>query len=331
MLALSSLVAARLIESLTRRRKVRTREGMVRLLIELSSGGPLSDPRLIRFARDPRLAARALVEFSTLLRGAELKQALVKLQQVQLSQRLVPLVGDANRETRLVAIEALGLIADDRAKRALLRVVERSPSVQESITAACALQAAGFGPGLPVLLSGLRLKRTDAPAELASVLAAAALDTPGALEDALDDATLAPSVRLQIITAIGASGRFESLATLRRLALHADPAVRAAAVSALGGLGHPDAADILAEATTDADPDVRAEAAGAIGEIAAASLAPVLRNLLDDPAWPVRFNAAAALNRLGPVGIDTLREAAAAPVSPRAGRAAIMTLAEGTP
>lgn len=325
---LLALVVSRFFESLSASRRGRQSAGLVRLLIEISHDTPLEDPSLMRFARNRRLAAQALVEFSTLVRGAELQQALDRLREAKLGRRLLGLLRDTNRETRLVAMEALGLLIDDRAERALLNVVRRSHSLQETVTAARALQSAGRGPGIETLLSGLRLKRADAPAELASVLSELALNTPGALEAALDDKHLAPSIRVQIIQAIGRSGNYQSLGALERLAQGDSADERAAAVAAMGAMAHPDATRALARATKDADAEVRAEAAAAIGYVAAKELTGVLSDLLSDKAWAVRFNAAEALLRLGPDGRARLVQASQHPKTAQAGRAAAMVLAE---
>lgn len=103
--------------------------------------------------------------------------------------------------------------------------------------------------------------------------------------------------------------------------------MRAAAVRALGRLQHPAGQSAVAAALEDEDPEVRVAGAEAAGEARLGRLADALYARLSDAAWRVRFQAAAALGKLGPAGLERLRQAAAQPDT-AAHRAASLTLAE---
>ena len=328
-LVLGGLIVARFVGAVGASRRARAQKGLIKLLIEISTGEPPQDPALMRLIRNRRLTAQALVEFSTLVRGDDLANALEQLKNAGLGQRLRPLLAHSDKEVRLVAIEALGLLMDDRNEAALRRVARRGGSLQQVVTAARALQSSGRGLEPGAFLKGLEFRRTQAPAELGVVLAELAIQDPAPLCNALQDPNIHASIKVLIIRSLGAAGRYDTLETLKTLAVEGLGPERAAAVSALGALGHPSARSALASALNDEEADVRAEAAEAVGAIVLDDLRFRLVELLSDAAWSVRFQAARALLRFGQPGKADLMRAALEPADPRAGRAASLVLAEG--
>jgi hypothetical protein len=258
-----------------------------------------------------------------------LQQALHRLNEAGLGRQQRGLLHHRNREVRLVVIEALGLLMDDPTEDALQQVVLRGRSLRDVVTAARALQSAGRGLEADALLFGLKFRRGEAPVELGVVLSELAGTAPMTLCEALANPDIDGSIKLQIITALGAAGRYETLDVLTGLVTRGETMQRAAAASALGRLGHPAARSALAQALDDSEAEVREEAAEAVGLILLDDLRPKLRALVSDTEWPVRFHAARALLRFGDAGKDDLTQIARTRDNPKAGRTAELVLAEG--
>jgi HEAT repeat protein len=328
-LVLAALIVMRFVTSVGARKREEAQRNLTRLLIEISADNAPDVPGMTKLIRNRRLTAQALVEFSTLIRGDELQQALHRLKEAGLGRQLRGLIHHSNREVRLVVIEALGLLMDDLTEAALQKMVLHGPSLREVVTAARTLQSAGRGLKADTLLSGLKFRRGEAPVELGVVLSELASTAPLTLCEALTNRDIDPSIKLQIITALGAAGRYETLDVLAELAIDGDTAQRAAAVSALGRLGHPAARSALAQALDDSEAQVREEAAEAVGLILLDDLRPKLSALVSDSEWPVRFHAARALLRFGDAGRDDLMKVAHAHERSKAGRTAALVLAEG--
>lgn len=326
---LALLVLVRMASAIGSTRRGLAKKNLSRLLIEISAGREIDESVIRRLTRDRRLAAQALVEFSTLVRGDELQDALDQLKAAGLGRRLQPLLAHQSSEVRVLAIEAIGLLMDDRNEKFLQWVIRRNRSLRNVVAAARALQNSGRKLELDAFLADLRMHRASAPAELNAVLADIAREDPERLSAVLKDHMTDVSVKVQIISALGASGHYTLVETLIAILDSGEQQERVAAAAALGVLGHPAARAALKRALKDQDPDVRAEAAEAVGQIMLEALQADLAALVSDETWSVRFQAARALLQFGDSGRQALADIIETPSDARAVRTAELVLAEG--
>jgi HEAT repeat protein len=214
------------------------------------------------------------------VRRARSAQALGNLGRRDAVPDLCELLTDPQPEVRVVAVRALGRIADPAAAEPLLSALAAPGSVPSQLVAHALIQ---IGPtAAPALVAALRH-----PAPLVRVTALDALGLLGAAGAAEPVATvlagdLAAEVRMAAATTLGKLSTRSALAPLVGVlgAAH-PPALRAAAARALGDLGTP----------------------AAVGS---------LRELLGDGHYRVAHEAAHAMRRLGPRGLAELREVVAA-------------------
>jgi HEAT repeat protein len=189
---------------------------------------------------------------------------------------LCRLLTDRDPDVRVVAVRALGRIGEPSAAWRIIASLDRP------------------GP-VPSLLA------TDALVQLgreAEVVLSAALDHPQARVRA---------VCLDALGLLGATGAVHRMAKVLRE--DTVPDVRAAAAVNLGRLGSRTAVKPLTEALDPARPPaLRAAAARALGDLGTPSAVPALTGLLDDGEFQVAHEAAHGLRRLGPAGLDALRD-----------------------
>jgi hypothetical protein len=191
--------------------------------------------------------------------------------------RLCKLLHDPDPAVRVVAVRALGRIADPDAATALLDATVGEHRV-------------------PPLLVAHALVRVGLAAR-ADV--EAALDHPSELVRA---------TALEVLGLIGAVGAAHNVEFALRSDLSLEVRVRAART--LGRLGTRSALTPLLEAVEPGRPAaLRAEAAKALGELGAQAAAEPLAALLADPGYHVAHQAARALLRLGEPGRAALENA----------------------
>lgn len=210
------------------------------------------------------------------VRRARAAQLLGDLELAEAVPELCQLLTDHDHEVRVVAVRALGKIGEPSAAWRIIAGLDRRDPV-------------------PALLATHTLVQLGREAE---VVLSAALDHPQARVRA---------VCLDALGLLGATGAVHRMARVLR-----DDEVlevrRAAAVN-LGRLGTRTALKPLTEALEPARPAMlRAAAARALGELGSPNAVPYLTALLGDPTFQVAHQAAHSLRRLGPDGLDALRD-----------------------
>ncbi|MEV6601023.1 HEAT repeat domain-containing protein [Actinoplanes sp. NPDC051346] len=189
---------------------------------------------------------------------------------------LCQLLTDRRGEVRVVAVRALGRIGDPAAAWRIISSLDQPDPI-------------------PALLASHTLAQLGLGAE---VTLSAALDHPQARVRA---------VCLDALGLLGATGSVDRVSRILREDTHLD--VRVAAAVNLGKLGTRSALEPLTHALRESRPTaLRAAAARALGDVGAPAAVPTLVNLLGDDAFQVAHEAAHALRRIGPAGLEALRD-----------------------
>ena len=210
---------------------------------------------------------------------------------------------------RELAARRLGLIVEERSRRALRAALRRGPQAV-ALAAARALgryrdpATLGWLLAHPEVLAGRSL-RTRAIV-LRSFGRGAMPRLARALAGGLTDA----GMRWAVIETLGIGGHRDAAATIERSLLDPDPEVRVAAARAIGRLQVDGCSAALMAALRDQAWPVRAQAAWALGRTRSEIAVLPLAGRLEDPAWWVRRHAAYALWELGEAGREALREIA---------------------
>jgi HEAT repeat protein len=256
--------------------------------------------------------ARSLVLVLGWLRGAAVERALTRLlgraqvrseaieaivrQGAGIIDLLIEQLDDADEETRIAAITALGSIGNRRATEALSRALSEDRRI--AVAAAGALASIGDRDAFEPLLALLR--HSDVVVRMAAVAALNSIGHPdmaGRVEHLLQspDAT----VRESAVRIAGYFGYSRCLPLLLERCSDADESVRKAALEQLPHLDDARALAILARAIHKDTAPARASAAQALGRLDDPSaLALLLEAAGDDDAW-VRYFAARAIGRHG--------------------------------
>lgn len=292
------------------RRSMRLAIELSETLIEQAHAKAMPSARLSSLTRNPRRTALAIIELSAILRGRDFERAMAALREAGAPGRMSRLLKRPGLDTRLMAIDALGLTGGATARRVLHRALNTCP-ISETVAAAHALHSMGEMLDLGLLLDRVHGNRRGAPAELANLLLEIARQNPVRLEIALDGGRLHPSLQIQLIKALGRARAIAMVGTVQRSAGASNPAVRAAAIKALGVLGGPSQAATLRQAAQSDEPEMQARAAEAIGQLGLISLSPVLAGMIESAHADVRLQAGWALARLGETGLGRLKQIAA--------------------
>ncbi|GGQ50242.1 HEAT repeat domain-containing protein [Couchioplanes azureus] len=221
-------------------------------------------------------AALAQLRSRSPVKRARAAQVLGDLEVRRAVPDLCRLLTDRHGEVRVVAVRALGRIGDPAAAWRIIASLDRSDP-------------------LPSLLASHSLAQLGPEAE---VTLSAALDHPQARVRA---------VCLDALGLLGATGSVHRIARILREDSHLD--VRIAAATNLGKLGTRSALEPLTHALHESRPTaLRAAAARALGDLGAPAAVPTLVKLLGDDAFQVAHEAAHALRRIGPAGLEALRD-----------------------
>jgi HEAT repeat protein len=309
---MAGLIGARLLLGWRRRAREEERQRLVPIL--LGEGGD-ARPRL--WLADDFLAD-LLIELIQLVRGSECERFVERAAALGVPDRLRHQLGSASARIRQAAAEALGYFGDAASVDALRgALADRNPDVR--LTAALALAQAGRQPPLRELVRRLSIGGKEKSLLIHALFKEIARHDTAELEMLLRSRSAPVGARIAAAEALAEAGHYRAVPLIGREAMEADPAGPELPryLRALGDLGHPAAAVAVERALASESPSARAAAAEAAGRIGLTPLAPRLRALLADPAWRVRFRAGEALIRLGPEGIETLREAAATAGPPR--------------
>jgi len=322
---MTGLIVQRLVQDRSQRRRVADRRAVEMALVAVMQGRADAALALRPYRHRARLMSETLLDFMSVVRGHDREVVVAALETVGVQQGLRSRLRRGSTPGRLAAIEALAAFPSPETERALRAVARDVPQVR--LTALEALSRAGYDVPVQDLLDAAAHGDLNASGRFAEFLRERAVEDPQAAVRELARADLGPELRILLLEALGASGDYSVITALADAAAHPHSGVRAAAVRALGRLQHPAGQPAVAAALADEDAEVRAAGAEAAGEARLGRLADVLHARLSDAAWRVRFQAAAALGKLGPAGLDRLRQAAAEPDT-AAQRAASLTLAE---
>lgn len=328
LLVTALLILFRLFGSYSDRHRDLIRKEIVRQLYAAMDGRKGDALRLATLIKHSRVAAQALLELSTLIRGEAFEAAVEALEALGFDKRMLRLTQSSNGAARLAAIDALGYVGGPEATRRLARIANLGTDVEDRIAAVRALQARGDAIDLDAIAGALALIGNRLPGEFEAVLDQLARTDPTGVESLLTRQGLPTIAYVQGLRSLGDSGNYGSLPIMKAMAASADPAIRAAAIGAMGLLGHPSARDEIRKGLSSDQSEVRSEAARAAGQVALKELEPYLVTLLGDTNWDVRINAARALAQFGDAGLAALQHAAAGDADSRSARTAQMLLAE---
>jgi len=254
--------------------------------------------------RDLDLLAIQMVEYLSLLRGAE-RDRLVRLaEETGLVERSLLALGARGRWRKAKAAENLGYFGGPGAVGA---IVQLFPNRDETLRAVAARALARIGT--PEAARALAETLNDfselTRLRMAENLERIGHEAVGPLLDTLGSGT--PPGRLLAVRVLGNLRALEAGPALREAMRDGEsPDLRAQAALALGKIGNPDDLPALVESASDEAWPVRALAASALGMIGEASTIPTLRELTVDREWWVRLNASRALANIGPAGEKAL-------------------------
>ncbi|MCP5026751.1 MAG: HEAT repeat domain-containing protein [Actinomycetia bacterium] len=207
---------------------------------------------------------------------------------------------------------AVELLGDGEVRAALPEMTrlldDRSLEVRKA--AARALGKLGEPISVTVLIRALAQRQVPA-----SVVGMAILHIGMSASDPLGASLSAPEPRERALAAdcLGALGALGAVPGLVQLVgREADPGVLRPAIRALGRIGSPDGIAVLTSVLGSAvDPEVRAEAVAALGWIGGDAARSGVEGALGDGKALVLRAATKSLRRLGPAGVERLREVAA--------------------
>ena len=250
--------------------------------------------------RETDLLATLMVEYLSLLSGAEKDRLVGLAREAGLVQSYVARLGSRNRWRRARAAENLGYFGGLEAVGPLVSVLRDRDETLRAV-AARSLARIGTFDGATALAQTLndsseltRLRMAENLERIGSVAVGPLLDTLGRGN--------APG-RLLAARVLGNLRVLEAGPALREAVCEKEhPDLRAQATLALGKIGNPDDLPAVVEAASDEAWPVRALAASALGIIGEVSTIPTLQRLTVDREWWVRLNASRALANLGPVG-----------------------------
>ncbi|RAK52547.1 HEAT repeat domain-containing protein [Phenylobacterium deserti] len=323
---MSVLLAMRLWHDRRAARRAAARKSVEQALIALLLGKCDLQRDLGPFAGRARLMSECLLEFLSLVRGADRTLVLAAFDSLGVPATLRRRLTRGSAAGRRACIEALAAFPSPETEAALRQVVS-SGAPQLRLAALKSIAEAGGHVPLGRVLADLKVGALPLSGLSGDFLRDRVAAEPGEAISALEDDLLPSTLRVLVLDALGSAGDYAALDILAAHVGAPDAEVRAAAVQALGRLKHPAARPHLARALQDPDSQVRAAAAEAVGDAGLDGLADDLCAGLEDAVWRVRFQAAAALRKLGAPGLQRLQHAARE-ASDVASRAASLALAE---
>ncbi len=250
--------------------------------------------------RETDLLAMLMVEYLSLLSGAE-KERLVRLaEEAGLVKNYFARLGSRNRWRKARAAENLGYFGGREAVDPLASLLSHPDETVRAV-AARALARIGTEEAAEALANTL-----NDPSELTRLRMAENLERIGTLSVAPLIKTLEegdPEARVLAARILGYLRAAEARPYLCRSMLKGTLTdLRAQATLSLGKIGNPEDVPALQKAAGDPDWPVRAQAANALEKIGDVSTIPALQRLTVDREWWVRLNASRALANMGPEG-----------------------------
>ncbi len=201
-------------------------------------------------------------------------------------EQIVPLLGDADPDVRLVACSGLARAATPRAAEILIWALVARLLPPERI-----IERLGAPWAVETILRTLR----NGPSPVSGVLAGIAPSGPEV------------ELRASLARALGIARDPRAAAALAVLLDSDSVEVRISAARALGRVCDGTCVPALVAALESEDWPVRAQAAKSLGVLRAGDALEPLERSLSDRAWWVRANAARALRELGEPGLEALR------------------------
>ena len=256
--------------------------------------------------RDMDLLALLMVEYLSLLRGAE-RERLVRLaREAGLVRRYFASLGARYRWRKARAAENLGYFGGPEAVGPLAQTLSH-PNETVRAVAARALARIGTPEAAEALAGTLSDTSELTRLRMAENLERIGPLAVGPLVEVLEGDD--PRARVFAARILGNLRAAEAGASLREAMLGGETTdVRAQAALAVGKIGNPEDVQTLREAAGDEDWPVRAQAANALGMIGELAAIPTLQSLATDTEWWVRLNASRALANMGPSGERALAE-----------------------
>lgn len=280
-------------------------------LLALLQGDIADRRRLVPKLRGGQATAEALSEILGLVRGADRDRLLAALRGLSVDDVIRRQAERGRTAGRLLCIEALTAFPGEETESVLRRIAVTPGDSDCRLAAVRSLSDIGAELSIGGLLDAMIYEGLTPSGPVVELLHRMAARWPQDLAVSLTRTDLTPAIRPLVVEALGGTGDYNMIPLLNELVADPDPEVRAAAIRALGALAHPAAGPALRQALTDEAWAVRALAADAVGRAALANLAPQLEVALADPIWWVRHRAAGALAKLGPEGLQRLKDAAA--------------------
>ena len=292
------------VRTVHKRRTKASTEKLEAALDESLATGELRRNLLRLGDRELDLLAILMVEYLSLLRGAERDRLARLAEEAGLVERYLDTLRSRGRWRRARAAENLGYFGGPGAAGPIARLLEDRDETVRAV-AARALARIGTAHAAAALA-----KTLNDPSELTRLRMAENLERIGplAIEPLLGSlGNGSPPARLLAARVLGNLRAREARPALcEALREGAFPDLRAQAALALGKVGDPEDIPALVEASFDEAWPVRAQTASALGMIGEVSTIPELQELTLDREWWVRLNASKALANMGPAGEKAL-------------------------
>ena len=295
------LLAARWFNGRTIDRRKAIRSELLPILLSSDqSCGRLAGIRL-------KIAASLVGELAELTRGSDREALLEKATAMGVPDLLARQLSSHSSQARLDALETLSLF-EDRTDLAVRALDDRSPQVR--LGAALALASRKDGPTARELVEKLRIGTEEHSLLLVSVMSDLVARDAGEVAALLFERDVPSEAKVAATDALAeGGGEYAPLLAYMARESAGEPDLQPRIFRALGRNGHPAAISAIRQGLASAEWTVRAAAAEAAGKVGAVDAAPRLGELLGDENWWVRHRAGEALLRLGPRGVNTLREA----------------------
>ena len=320
-LALLVLLGARMSATRLRDRRGDARRRLLTILLdaEPSSLSPLK-------GLDLQVAAELTVELAEMTRGSETDVLLARAAALGVPGLLGRQLRSFSAQKRLSAVEALALF-DECRDQTVCALDDPNPDVR--LGAALALAQKGSAPDPLTVVHKLKVGEEENSLLLVSLMKDLAETDPESVAGLLFEKDLSYRAKVAAMDALAdRGGEYAALLAYMARDCSDEPELQPRIYRALGRTGHPAGAEAIMEGLTSDNWTVRGAAAEAAGKAGLVQATDRVAGLLDDPNYWVRLRASEALLRLGPRGINALRQASESEDHLAAGVAAKM-LAEG--
>ena len=302
---LAGLVARRLVEMSSQRRKARNRR-LANRLIETYLAGKLSASQVQR-----RISAPVLIEQTARRAAAAPPTQRARLRHLATDldwPQLRPMLQARASQKRLRGVYLLSFFEIPEVEQALDTVLRSDPDGDIRLAAAKGLSQMARLPALPTTLDALRDSIQNRSRIVYSIVRNLPADRIGELEALYQS----QDWRYRLL-AIDALGHVEIPRDdiLKQAVEDSHLEVRSQALRAIGQRNLQLAAPEVVAKLDDPAWPVRLQAARVAGMLSIDAALPRLREMLDDKHWWVRFRAAESIYALGPHGRDVLAASAA--------------------